>query len=323
MKNTEIIVSICCTTYNQSPYIRQCLDGFLIQKTDFPIEIVIHDDASTDGTDDIIRGYELKYPDLFKPIYQTENQFSKSIHLPVKLTYEKAVGKYIAICEGDDYWTDPYKLQKQVDFLEQHSDYSLCYSKILRYDQKRKKILRGTFGIENITFNDLLSEGNQIPTASICLNRNMIVRYYSEIKPELKNWLMGDYPLVLWFAHNCKIYCLNEVTAIYRVLELSVSHITNIQKLEAFYNSIIDIKCYFLNLYNEAIHLDDFYDEKYLNLAYRASLINDYMLYKENILKIKQNNKMITIKKIIGSCHFFFLLYHYYVIIREKFNNIK
>lgn len=123
------LVSICCLTYNHTPFIRKCLDGFLMQKTDFPIEILIHDDASTDGTDDIIREYTAKYPDLIFPLFETENQYSKGHagEMDIKYNYSRARGKYIAYCEGDDYWTEPLKLQKQVDFLEEHPEYSVCF----------------------------------------------------------------------------------------------------------------------------------------------------------------------------------------------------
>lgn len=120
------MVSICCATYNHVLFIRQCLDGFVMQKTKFPIEILIHDDASTDGTQDIIREYEAKYPNIIKPIYQKENQYSKGVKVSLVYNYSRVKGKYIALCEGDDYWTDPYKLQKQVDFLESHPDYVMC-----------------------------------------------------------------------------------------------------------------------------------------------------------------------------------------------------
>lgn len=114
----NILVSISCITYNHEPYIRECLDGFIMQKTDFAFEVLIHDDASTDKTADIIREYEAKFPNLIKPIYQTENQFSKKVgSINAKFNYPRAKGKYIALCEGDDYWTDPLKLQKQVDFF--------------------------------------------------------------------------------------------------------------------------------------------------------------------------------------------------------------
>ena len=129
MDEKPLFVSVCTITYNHAPYIRQCLDAILMQKTSFPFEMLIHDDASTDGTADIIREYEALYPDIIKPIYQTENQYSKGITFTSKFNYERARGKYIAMCEGDDYWTDPLKLQKQVDFLETHPDYSICGGK--------------------------------------------------------------------------------------------------------------------------------------------------------------------------------------------------
>lgn len=119
------LVSICCQTYNHVSYIRDCIEGFLLQKTSFPIEILIHDDASVDGTADIIREYEIKYPKLIYPIYQTENQYSKGARVP-SINYRRSKGKYIAFCEGDDYWTDPLKLQKQIEFLESHSEYGVC-----------------------------------------------------------------------------------------------------------------------------------------------------------------------------------------------------
>jgi len=125
------LVSINTLTYNHAPYIRQCLDGIMMQKTTFSFELLIHDDASTDGTADIIREYEARYPNIIKPIYQTENQFSTkgAVYVERDLQLARAKGKYIAMCEGDDYWIDPLKLQKQVDFLESHPDYSICGGK--------------------------------------------------------------------------------------------------------------------------------------------------------------------------------------------------
>lgn len=126
-KSTIPLVSISCSTYNHENYIRNAISGFLIQKTTFPVEIVIHDDASTDRTAEIIREYEGRYPQFFVAIYQTENQYSKKNGVIGRIIREKRRGKYIALCEGDDYWTDPLKLQKQVEFLENHSEYVMCY----------------------------------------------------------------------------------------------------------------------------------------------------------------------------------------------------
>lgn len=131
------LVSICSITYNHAPYIRQCLDGFLMQKTKFRYEIIIHDDASTDGTTEIIKEYAEKHPDLITPIFQKENQYSKGIRgMFPRFCFPHAKGKYIALCEGDDYWTDPLKLQKQVDFLESHPDYVMCSHRFKLYMQK-------------------------------------------------------------------------------------------------------------------------------------------------------------------------------------------
>ena len=110
----DIKVSVCCITYNHLPYLRQCLDGLLMQKTTFDFEILLHDDASTDGTTDIVREYAAAYPDLIRPVIQTENQYSSKTRAIIT-TYllPLAKGKYIALCEGDDYWTDPLKLQSK------------------------------------------------------------------------------------------------------------------------------------------------------------------------------------------------------------------
>lgn len=140
IKESFPMVSICCITYNHAPFIRQCLDGFLMQKTSFPIEILIHDDCSTDGTTEIVREYASKYPDLIFPLYETENQYSKPNRQPIDFyNYRRARGKYIAYCEGDDYWTDPYKLQKQVDFMEANPEYSICFHGIEINDLRNGK----------------------------------------------------------------------------------------------------------------------------------------------------------------------------------------
>ena len=124
--NNETMVSILCTAYNHEKYIKQCLDGFIMQKTNFKFEVIVHDDASTDNTANIIREYENKYPDIIKPIYQKENKFSRKISITSNFTLPKAKGKYIAICEGDDFWKDNTKLQKQVDALENNTECKCC-----------------------------------------------------------------------------------------------------------------------------------------------------------------------------------------------------
>lgn len=123
---SEVAVSVVCNAYNHEKYIRSALEGFVMQKTTFPFEVLIHDDASTDRTAEIIREYEIKYPEIIKPIYSKENQYSKRDGSLIRIQYGRVQGKYIAICEGDDYWTDPLKLQKQYDLLESYPEIDIC-----------------------------------------------------------------------------------------------------------------------------------------------------------------------------------------------------
>lgn len=121
------LISIVCNTYNHEPYIRDAIEGFLMQKTEYSYEILLYDDASTDKTADIIREYEKKYPEIIKPIYQTVNQYSKGLR-PGHQNRCRATGKYIALCEGDDYWIDENKLQEQISYMENHSDCTFCFT---------------------------------------------------------------------------------------------------------------------------------------------------------------------------------------------------
>ena len=124
-------LSVVCITYNAAQYIRAALDGFLMQKTDFPFEVLVHDDASTDGTAEIIREYAEKRPDVVRAVFQKENQWSKGVAVAPKFLWPLIRGEYVAMCEGDDYWTDPLKLQKQVDWLDAHPDSSVCFHPVV------------------------------------------------------------------------------------------------------------------------------------------------------------------------------------------------
>lgn len=127
-------VTVLCTAFNHEKLIRSALDGFIMQKTTFPVEFIVHDDASTDGTAAVIREYAQKYPDRIIPIYQTENQYSKGVPIVETFMLPISQGEYLAFCEGDDYWTDPMKLQKQVDFLDAHPEYIACVHNSVMHD---------------------------------------------------------------------------------------------------------------------------------------------------------------------------------------------
>jgi len=133
------LVSILCAVYNHELFIRDALEGFLMQETDFPVEIIIHDDASTDGTADVVREYVLRYPRLIRGVYQRENQYSKG-RRHFKMLREMVLGRYIAHCEGDDYWTDPRKLAKQVKYLESHPEAVLSFHDVVSVDEHKRII---------------------------------------------------------------------------------------------------------------------------------------------------------------------------------------
>lgn len=124
----EPLVSICTTTYQHRRYIRQTLDSFLSQKTDFPFEILVHDDCSGDGTVEILEEYARRYPDVVCPVFEKENQYSKGVPINETFNFPRARGKYIALCEGDDFWCDDGKLQAQADYMESHPDCTFCFT---------------------------------------------------------------------------------------------------------------------------------------------------------------------------------------------------
>ncbi len=128
MANDAPLVSIVCDTYNHAPYVADALEGFLMQRTDFPFEIIVHDDASNDGTREILLAYEARYPGLIRLVLRTQNKYSYDPKILEHYVFPLARGKYVAICEGDDYWTSPDKLQKQVSYLEAHPACTLCVS---------------------------------------------------------------------------------------------------------------------------------------------------------------------------------------------------
>lgn len=176
----SVLVSVVCNTYNQRSYIRNALDGFLMQKTTFPIEILVHDDASTDGTAQIVREYAEKHPNLIKPILQTENQYSKNVSISSTIQFPRAEGKYIAFCEGDDYWTDPLKLQKQVEALEAHPEIDICAHQAATVrDEKRTGVVPAVR--ENTIFSAeevIAGGGGFVSTASLMFRKELFDHPY-------------------------------------------------------------------------------------------------------------------------------------------------
>ena len=214
MDDDKILVSIRCLVYNHEPYLRQCLEGFVMQKTNFRFEAIVHDDASTDGSATIIREYAEKYPDIIKPIYETENQYSKRDGSLTRITNAACRGKYIAICEGDDYWIDPLKLQKQVDFLETHPDYLLCGTNgLVLWDKgtKAPEYFNRNFVSRELMPEDVIGKW-PFSTASLMFRKDLY-----DIADGFKCKIYsGDIRLILVALANGRIWSLADITTVYR-----------------------------------------------------------------------------------------------------------
>lgn len=292
----EVMVSICCITYNHAKYIRQALDGFLMQKTNFKYEILIHDDASTDETADIIREYENKYPDIIKPIYQTVNQYSQGIKLS-KYNYERVKGKYIAECEGDDYWCDENKLQKQVDYMEKNPECSFCFHNAYILDNKKgkyKKFIsknRKFYKKSNTYTMGELELLQFIPTASFL--------YRSENFKKMPDWFyeynISDLPLKLIMTSFGYAYYVDEIMSVYRTNigasatdTIKNDRIKNLQHWENVKNIINDIDSYTNRKYSKELDIS----RKYIDI----NILKAQERYKE-IIKNKSYRRLLTYKE--------------------------
>lgn len=254
------LVSICCLAYNHEPFIRQCLDGFFMQKNNFEFEVLIHDDASTDRTADIIREYELKYPSIIKPIYQTENQYIKKIGISRTFQFPRAKGKYIALCEGDDYWTDPQKLQKQIDFLETHPDYSFSHTSFKYLNSETGEFRESTN--EDAIIKDLQKRSlddirEKILDHNIYRIQTMTVVFRKESYNELVEsdkflyqsgyFMMGDTQLWIGLLLYGKLHYLEDITAVYRMHNNSLCRTSDIEKKIRFQLSSYEMRFYMLS----------------------------------------------------------------------------
>lgn len=211
------LVSIRCITYNHANFIRKTLDGFLQQDTDFPFEILIHDDASTDETEDIIREYEKKYPHIIVAMYEEENQLSRGNSILFrKLINEKLRGKYVAWCEGDDCWTDKSKLQRQIDYLEEHPDYSLCYHPV-EYISEEDKIVGDDTRFKcdcDVDTRTIIARGGLFCATCSLVYRKEDFLYWPRFRMMAD---IEDYPLQIHLALRGKVRYINRIMGAYRV----------------------------------------------------------------------------------------------------------
>jgi glycosyltransferase involved in cell wall biosynthesis len=310
-------------TYNQEKYIKDALEGFLMQKTEFPFEIIIHDDASTDMTAEIVRDYEKKFPGIIKPIYQKENQYSKGVLtfiLPLKISK----GKYIAFCEGDDYWTDSSKLQKQVTEMEKNPECHISFHPaIAKYaDGSKEDTIFGLHSKETKIFSTeevILGGGAFMPTASIVFNKSGVQKILSFFDV-IQHTMVGDYFLQILGAENNGALYLNEIMCVYR--RNSTSSFSQMELKDSKFLSTVATS--FLDTLQK---IDVFTNYKYTKLftfkkrefvsGIIISLVYD-VTTKENIFKLYGNE--ISIKdKILWYTIF---KYAYVVKILKKLKNL-
>jgi glycosyltransferase involved in cell wall biosynthesis len=236
MNADNVLVSVICDVYNHEPYLRDCLEGFINQKANFTYEILIHDDASTDNSVNIIKEYVNKYPHLFKPIFQTENQYSKGMSIWYDIQIPRAKGKYIAICEGDDYWIDPYKLQKQVDFMEENIYVvACCHNAFQVFENERRLFVNVNNASHYIVLEEMLCRW-QIPTASLLYRREVL----KGKECLLGKYVNGDYALELTLLSCGRFYYDDSIMSVYRMHADSVS--ANLNKRQTMmYSQIIKL----------------------------------------------------------------------------------
>lgn len=220
--------------FNHENFIRECIEGLLMQKTTFPVQILIHDDASTDNTAAIIKEYEEKYPRLIKAYYQEENSYSKRSDIKGRLRkpfFQWITGKYVALCEGDDYWIDPLKLQKQVEIMEEDESIGIVHSGFIKYDminnQKSEEVLQ----IAGDPFQHYLTTGKMRTVTVMIRNKYLPITTEVRKNPIIKDSPYGDRVSFLAIASQSKVVYLPDVTSVYRIFPgESASRYTDIRE---------------------------------------------------------------------------------------------
>lgn len=283
--NSPIVVSVLCCTYNHEKYIRQALDGIVKQKANFKFEVVVADDASTDNTQQIIREYAEKYPDIMRCILREKN-------IGIGPNYYDALqqvnGKYLAICDGDDYWSDPEKLQKQVDFMEAHRDCTVCCASFVRHEHRDEGITEVPFAVEDYirtqipekesyTFEDLLY-CRFVASCTVMLRW----QYMHRVPEFLKYYPVIDFPLALLHAAGGRIYVMHGYSpSVYNVHIKSVTNSNSSEKLQAVYT-------YLLNEINQ-----------YLNYKFNATITEYFNGMKTGNLKLRPSVNIQSVVELI------------------------
>lgn len=314
-KNELPLVSVVCNTYNHSNYIKMCLDSILEQNVNFNVEILIHDDASNDGTSSIIEEYQSKYPNIVKPVIEKENQYKKGIKTGLKNQYKRAKGKYIAFCEGDDMWIDPNKLYKEVLILEQNPEVIAVTHDVINFDCGRNKISKHLYKTHKngiLSFKELCA-GFAFHQSSLLYRNNEDIN--NGIPEDLYIFpKIGDFPKSINLYLHGKIYFISEKMSLYRYKSNN----------ESFTNSNVTGSHYLFLQFFENL-------KKYVNnndliiVIDRIDELNIFEYYYRNKIKeiFRNKNLRIIFKKMNFSFKFKVYLKRYfywlYLIYRKIF----
>lgn len=344
-----------CFTYNHAPYIVNTMNGFTMQETTFPFVCCIVDDASTDGEQEIIKNYLKEYFDLEdKTIVRHEenddyaltyaqHKANKNCYFAVLALKYNHYGtkqlkarkfeyisewfdnsKYHALCEGDDYWTAPQKLQKQVDFLDEHKDYSLCFTdKLILGGDKKYHDAKSDKYLRNVSdFRPVVIDGGYIHTATILYRRSMYVKMPKAF--DNHKWLMRDFQMCIELLHEGKINYWPEITAVYRRLDNSACHFNSIEKALAFQESAYSARSYYCNFYFDMQEFQTWADnyycamgltiscrfhnwkyiKKYLSYAKKKGLLNFSLIKRNMYVYIIEYPVMVGIRKFLTTYFF-------------------
>ncbi len=304
MKTQELTpkVSVIMLAYNHEKYISDAIESIVNQQTNFPFELIIGEDCSTDNTVKIIKSYQKEYPKIIKLITSEKNVGIIANELRVM---QQCQGKYIAFCEADDFWTDELKLQKQVDFLEENEEVGLVHADVNHWEQGKNKIEKAINRSENIKipsgniFEFLMLPSHSIKTMTVCMRKDIFELYYlnnNEIKA--KDWFLIDISIWLTIAKHSKIQYFDEVFATYRLLDESMSRSKNKQKLYEFHQKIMAIKEYFLT---KMLVSDDIKNQliihKYYTFFYDGFAMKNFDLMKKSKLELEKLSYSFTIKE--------------------------
>jgi glycosyltransferase involved in cell wall biosynthesis len=250
------LVSIVVITYKQAAFIAQNLDGLLMQETNFPFEIIVSEDCSPDNTKEIVQQYADKHPAVIKFISRTKNV---GAIINAQEAIYQCKGKYLAFCEGDDFWNNPNKLQTQVDFLESHLDFALVHTDVnLNYEDTGNTIYNNNQHYKinfpsGLIFENYLMENLFIQTCTVLVRKEIFIKSSDYDFFAKKNWLLQDLPTWLEIAANYKIQYLPNTTATYRLSSESASRTSDVYKQFNFHLSVYSIRFYFWRKYSKKL----------------------------------------------------------------------